>query len=51
VGRALVTAQRDWFTGKGASKAAIWTPHYDAVSQAFWRSLGATEWVDVLWIK
>ncbi|MEO8397359.1 MAG: GNAT family N-acetyltransferase [Chloroflexota bacterium] len=51
VGRALVAALRNWFSGKGASKIAIWTPHYDAVSQAFWRSLGAAEWVDVLWIK
>ena len=51
VGRALVSALRDWFTGKGAEQLAIWTPHYDAVSQAFWRSLGAAEWVDVLWIK
>ena len=51
VGRALVATLRDWFTGKGAAQITIWTPHYDAVSQAFWRSLGATEWVDVLWIK
>ncbi len=51
VGRALVTALREWFAAQGASRAAVWTGHYDAVAQAFWRSLGATEWVDVLWMK
>ena len=51
VGRALVAALRDWFTGQGAAQTAIWTSHADAVAQAFWRSLGATEWMDVLWIK
>ena len=50
-GRALVSALRAWFAGQGITKTAIWTAHYDAVSQAFWRSLGATEWVDVLWMK
>jgi GNAT superfamily N-acetyltransferase len=50
-GRALVGALRDWFEARGASQMAVWTPHLDAVSQAFWRSLGAAEWMDVLWIK
>ncbi len=51
VGRALVDALRAWFAAQGIVKIAVWTPHFDAVSQAFWRSLGAAEWVDVLWIK
>lgn len=50
-GRALVAALREWFAGRGVSHTAVWTPHYDAVSQAFWRSLGAAEWMDILWIK
>ena len=51
VGRSLVQALREWFAARGADQTAVWTPHYDAVSQAFWRSLGAAEWMDVLWIK
>ena len=51
MGRALVSGLREWFTGQGAAQTVVWTAHYDAVSQAFWRSLGAAEWVDVLWIK
>lgn len=50
-GRQLVTALRGWFVAQGATQTAVWTPHYDAVAQAFWRSLGAAEWMDVLWIK
>lgn len=50
-GRELVSALRGWFAAHGASQTAVQTPHYDAVAQAFWRSLGATEWTDVLWIK
>lgn len=50
-GRALVEALRGWFTARGANRIAVWTPHFDAVAQAFWRSLGASEWADVLWIR
>lgn len=49
-GRALVTTLREWFAAQGVSHTAVWTPHYDAVAQAFWRSLGASEWTDILWI-
>lgn len=51
VGRALVDALKAWFAGQGIEQLAVWTPRFDAVGQAFWRSLGATEWVDVLWMK
>jgi GNAT superfamily N-acetyltransferase len=51
VGRALFEALRAWFKTQGIEQIAIWTPCYDAVAQAFWRSLGAAEWVDVLWIR
>lgn len=50
-GRKLVDALKDWFSSNGASQIVVQTPHYDAVSQAFWRSLGAAEWMDILWIK
>ena len=51
VGRGLVEALRAWFAARGAAHVAVWAAHYDAVAQAFWRSLGAAEWVDVLWMK
>jgi len=51
VGRSLVNALRMWFKEQDVERAAVWTPRYDAVAQAFWRSLGAAEWVDVLWLK
>ncbi len=51
VGRALVEALREWFAAQGAVGTAVCTAHFDAVTQAFWRSLGAAEWMDVLWIK
>lgn len=50
-GRELVGALRGWFEGRAAAQMAVVSPHYDAVAQAFWRSLGAVEWMDVLWIK
>ena len=49
-GRALVNALNAWFGAQGVSHTAVCTPHYDAVGQAFWRSLGASEWMDILWI-
>ncbi len=51
VGRALVEALRAWFKTQGAEQVAVWTPRNDAVGQAFWRSLGAGEWVELLWLK
>lgn len=50
-GRALVNALKDWFSVNGATHMAVCTPHFDVVRQAFWRSLGASEWMDILWIK
>jgi hypothetical protein len=51
VGRGLVDALRGWFVGREVQQMVVWAAHYDAVAQAFWRSLGAADWVDVLWIK
>lgn len=51
VGRLLVEALRAWFREQRIDQLAVWSPRFDAVGQAFWRSLGAAEWVDVLWIK
>jgi GNAT superfamily N-acetyltransferase len=51
VGRLLLTALRDWFTGKGIQQLIAYVPARFAVEQAFWRSQGAAEWMTILWLK
>jgi hypothetical protein len=51
VGRRLVDTLRGWFAERDVQQMVVWASRYDAVAQAFWRSLGAADWVDVLWIK
>lgn len=50
-GRALVSALREWCAAAEVKQVVVLSPHFDAVAQAFWRSLGAVEWMDVLWLK
>jgi ribosomal protein S18 acetylase RimI-like enzyme len=50
VGRALVEAARAWFTDRGVARVVVWTARRDATEQAFWRSLGATDWMEMLWM-
>jgi hypothetical protein len=47
----LVEALRAWFKTLGVEGVVVWTARNDAVGQAFWRSLGAGEWVEILWLK
>lgn len=51
VGRALLEAARAWYTERGISAIAAWTSRRSAVEQAFWRSVGALDWMECLWIK
>ncbi|NDJ60336.1 MAG: GNAT family N-acetyltransferase [Chloroflexi bacterium] len=51
VGRGLVDALRAWFAEHKVQQVIVWVPRRQAVEQAFWRSLGATAWMDILWIK
>ncbi len=51
LGRALVAALRGWFAGQDVPDIVTVVPYRHAVGQAFWRSLGAVEWVDVMWLK
>lgn len=51
LGRMLIQALRQWFAEHDVQRAAIFAPHNHAVEQAFWRALGAVEWVDLMWIK
>lgn len=49
--RALLAPLRAWFSERGADAVMVLIPHRHPVQQAFWRSLGAAEWMDLLWIK
>lgn len=50
VGRSLVAAARDWLQSRGAAQWTIMVSQRSAIEQAFWRSLGAQEWMDCLWM-
>ncbi len=50
-GRALVNALRDWMFERGIKQLIVYVPYRSTVEQAFWRSMGATEWMDVMWLK
>ncbi len=50
-GRALVVALRAWFATHDVQRCVVWLPRADAIGQAFWRSLGAQDWIDGLWLK
>jgi len=49
VGLALFSALRDWFRGRGLTTFRLNVSHLNPVSQAFWRSLGCQDFMDVLW--
>jgi ribosomal protein S18 acetylase RimI-like enzyme len=51
LGRLLLSALREWFTAQEIQQIVAYVPHRGAVEQAFWRAQGATEWVDLMWIK
>jgi len=51
VGRALVSAAQDWLRDHGAAQMTVAVSRRSAVEQAFWRSLGAREWMDSLWMR
>jgi GNAT superfamily N-acetyltransferase len=51
VGRALLDAVRNWFEDRGIHQLAAYVPRRYAAEQAFWRALGATEWMDLMWLK
>jgi GNAT superfamily N-acetyltransferase len=50
LGRLLLEALRVWFTEQGIEEIVIYVPRRHAVEQAFWRAVGATQWIDVMWL-
>ncbi len=51
VGRELIGALRRWFKAQGAEDMIVYVTRRHAVEQAFWRALGAKEWIDCLSMK
>jgi hypothetical protein len=51
VGRLLLKPVRDWLATGRIINLVAYVPRRQAVDQAFWRALGATEWLDALWMK
>jgi len=51
VARRLVQAAQSWLAEQNVHEMLVNAPRRDAVAQAFWRSLGAREWMDGLWMK
>lgn len=50
VGRLLVNAAQAWLAARGVHQLTVSVSRRSAVEQAFWRSLGAQEWMDGLWM-
>jgi GNAT superfamily N-acetyltransferase len=50
-GRELVAALLHWFLERDVEQIIVAVPRRAVVEQAFWRGLGATEWIQWLWMK
>jgi ribosomal protein S18 acetylase RimI-like enzyme len=51
LGRRLLDELRGWFAEREVSHLVARVPRRGVVEQAFWRALGATEWLDYMWMK
>jgi ribosomal protein S18 acetylase RimI-like enzyme len=49
VGRALFEALKDWFRERGVLYLQMTVAHHNPVSQAFWRAMGCTDYMDQMW--
>lgn len=49
-GRALLQAARAWLSDHRITALIVQVPHRQPVQQAFWRGLGARDWMDVMWL-
>jgi ribosomal protein S18 acetylase RimI-like enzyme len=49
VGRALFEAVANWFRERGVSHLRLMVAHNNPISQPFWRAMGCTDYMDVLW--
>ncbi len=51
VGRLLLAELGVWFKARQVQHIIVHVARRQAVEQAFWRSQGATEWIDLMWMK
>lgn len=51
IGRRLYQALCEWFRAKGLSVIQLSTLHHNPVSQAFWRAMGFSDYLDRLWCE
>jgi ribosomal protein S18 acetylase RimI-like enzyme len=49
VGLALFEALKAWFRERGVPYLQLQVAHNNPVSQAFWRAMGCTDYMDTLW--
>lgn len=50
-GRELVRAVKTWAESRGAPQIVVMASRRYAAEQAFWRGLGASSWMEILWLK
>lgn len=50
LGRVLLQPLREWFQQQGINQMVAYVHHRQPIEQAFWRALGATEWIDLMWM-
>lgn len=51
VGQVLLNELRAWFARQTIETVLARAYYRYAVEQAFWRAQGATEWIDLMWLK
>jgi ribosomal protein S18 acetylase RimI-like enzyme len=51
IGKTLLTTVREWFSQRDITHLVAYVPARQTIEQAFWRSQGAAEWVDLMWMK
>jgi ribosomal protein S18 acetylase RimI-like enzyme len=51
LGRKLVYPLHQWFQAQTITHIVAQVPHRSPVEQAFWRGMGATAWLELMWIK
>ncbi|MGD8243827.1 MAG: GNAT family N-acetyltransferase [Anaerolineae bacterium] len=49
IGEALFQALKAWFAQRGTSHLRLQVAHHNPASQAFWREMGCTDYMDTLW--
>jgi ribosomal protein S18 acetylase RimI-like enzyme len=51
IGEALLTTVLEWFRSRGMENIQLNVAHHNAVSQAFWRKMGCTDYLDHMWLS